>query len=234
MRLSLVMLPLAIVAAPALAQPLPPPPPPPMGGWRDAPPPPPEFREQGDWGQGDWDRDGNRARADWLAECRHRIGARRSGGATGALVGAAVGGVAGNAIAGRGDKLAGTLIGAGAGAAVGLAIDRAVSRERRPGDYCEAWLDRYGHGSERPGYGYGYQQAAYGFAYQPMMVMVPVAAPMMMMQQPAPARRECREVVTYDTVVDYVPGPARRVVPPRARPHDKRVRIVPDKRVPAS
>ena len=153
---------------------------------------------------------------------------------TGALIGAAAGGVIGNVVARRGDRLGGTLLGAGVGAVAGMAIDRAAGGDGRVRDYCEAWFERHSHGYGRPGYGYA-PQMAYG--YQPMMVMVPVAMPMMPVAPP-PAKRECREIVTYETVIDYVPT-ARRHIPLRARPvykriPDKRVRIVPDKRIPAS
>lgn len=233
MRLSILALalPLGLAAAPALAHDHMPPPP---QDWRDAPPPPPGFDDRsgpdrGGYDRGDWDQ----ARSQWLSDCRRRIGARRGDGATGALLGAAVGGVVGHEIAGRGDKLGGTLLGAGAGAVAGYGIDRATSRDRHSGDYCEAYLERYSGGYERGGYA---QPMAYGYAYQPMMVMVPVAVPMMV--APQPARPICREIVTYDTVVDYVPA-AHRYIPPRPRPiykrvPDKRIRLVPDKRIPAS
>ena len=233
MRLSLIALalPLGLVAAPALAQHMPPPP----QDWRDAPPPPPGY-DDGPGPDRGYDRgpDWDEARARWLDDCHHRMSARRGDGTTGALVGAAVGGVVGNVVAGRGNRLGGTLIGAGVGAVGGALIDRAASHDRRAGNYCEAYLERSSSGYGRPGYGYG-EPVAYGYAYQPMVVMVPVAMQMMVAPQPAP-RPKCREVVTYETVIDYVPA-AHRYIPPRPRPvytrvPDKRIRLVPDKRIP--
>lgn len=162
----------------------------------------------------------DRARADWLAECRRNH--RGTGKATGAVLGGVLGGVIGNRVAGRGDRTAGTIAGAAVGAVAGGAIGHGSDRARAR-DWCEAYLERYSgqQAASGPGYGYGYAQPAYGYAYQPMMVMMPVAMP-----QPAP-RRECVETVTTTEYVTTVP--VRRTY---HRPAPvKRVRIVPDKRV---
>ena len=164
--------------------------------------------------------DYERQREDWLQECRRR---HTSSGLGGAAVGGVIGGIAGSGIAGRGNRTAGAVIGAVTGAVAGAAIERGSSN-RRVQDECEAWLAQYsqpayGYGYGQPGYGYGYP--AYGYAYAVPMMMVPVA------QQ----NRNCREVVTYE----YVDVPIRRrVIHRRPAPvvHDKRVRMVPDKRLP--
>ena len=153
-----------------------------------------------------------RARADWLSECRRRHGSGRTVG--GAVAGGLLGGLLGNRVAGHGNRTEGTVIGAAVGAAAGGVIGNAAdSREAR--DYCQSYLDQYAS------YGHG----GYGYAMQPMMVMVPVA----MMPTAASAKpRECvEETVTeeYDDVPAsrMIPPPPRRV-PPKRVP-DKRVRI---------
>jgi uncharacterized protein YcfJ len=172
-----------------------------------------------------------RAREDWLAECRHNNRARRGNTLGGALVGGVVGGLLGNAVAGRGDKTLGTVAGAVAGAAAGGALGNGADRrqERRAMDYCESYLERhmgYGYGQG----GYGYPAQGYSYAYQPMTVMVPV---MMVQAQPvaapAPQPRECKET---QVIEEWVPvaGPARRYIPRRPAP-TKRIKVVPDKRV---
>jgi uncharacterized protein YcfJ len=160
-----------------------------------------------------------RARADWLGECRRRHGSGKTVG--GAVAGGLVGGLLGNRVAGHGNRTEGTIIGAAVGAAAGGAIGNAAdnreSRERA--DYCKSYLDHYA--SYNRG-GYGYPGQGYGFAMQPMMVMVPVA----MMPQAAPAKpRECVEEIVTE---EYDAPPARRVIPPPRRVPPKRV---PDKRV---
>ncbi|MDP3906252.1 glycine zipper 2TM domain-containing protein [Novosphingobium sp.] len=169
-----------------------------------------------------WDR----ARGDWLAECRRRMGGSRSTTA-GAVVGGLFGGLLGNRVAGRGNRTVGTIAGAAVGAVAGGAIGASADRNRAR-DYCEAYLEDslagyYGQG--QAGYGHGYQQAGYGpahygYAMQPVM-MVPVmhhAAP--------PKARECVETTVIE---EWVPVKTRkRTIAPRP---DKRVKIVPDKRV---
>lgn len=157
-----------------------------------------------------------RAREEWLAECRRRISARDDG-VGGAVIGGLVGGVAGNRIAGRGNRTVGTIAGAAAGAVVGTAIDKAEDRGRVR-DECETYLDDYyayygsgGYDRGYPGYGYGYP--AYGSGYGP------IAAPAY-----RPAEPECTETVEY--VYEDVPlRPRARRIP------DKRMKVVPDKRV---
>lgn len=157
------------------------------------------------------------ARADWLDDCRRRIS---DNGLAGAAIGGVAGGLLGNRIAGRGDRTVGTVAGAAVGAVAGAAIDRAEDR-RADRDACEAYLDDYyadHHGGREyghPAYGYGYP--AYGYAVP--MVMVPV---MVRSQKP------CVETVVTE---EYVTTPARRHIRRAPRP-DKRVRIVPDKRIP--
>lgn len=152
-------------------------------------------------------------RDEWLRECRRRLS---DNGVGGAVIGGVLGGVAGNVIAGQGSKTLGTIAGAAVGAVAGAAIDKA--EDRGPArDRCEAMLDT-------PAYGYsGYGAAPYGTMLVPVM-MVPVQA------QTAPEPRpECKETVTTEEFVTYVPRRSRHI-PPRAP--DKRVRLVPDKRVP--
>lgn len=174
------------------------------------------------------------AREAWLADCRHRLSARDSG-VGGAVIGGAVGGLAGNRIAGRGNRTVGTIAGAAIGAAAGAAIDRAEDTGR---DACEAYLDdyydRYAQGGyHAPGYtpGYGYASPALAYAYPAAGCCM--AQPMMMV--PVSAEPRCTETVEY--VYEDVPvrGPARRHIP-RARKvvPDKRVKIVPEKTLPAS
>ena len=99
-------------------------------------------------------------------------------------------------------------------------------RDRRENpDFCERYLDDYyaRYRSPQPyghyGSGYGYPGYSGGGCCQPMM-MVPI------MRMPRAAPR-CKETVEYE----YVDAPPRRVPPPRPAP-DKRIKIVPDKRVP--
>lgn len=149
-------------------------------------------------------------RDSWLRECRRRLG---DNGVGGALIGGALGGVAGNVIAGHGDKVVGTIAGAAVGAVAGAVIDKAEDAPRNR-DRCEAMLE------SGPGYGQGY-----GYA-MPMM-MVPVM--MVPVPQGGMGHPQCKKTVT--TTTEYVDVPRRsRYIPRRAVP-DKRVRMVPDKRV---
>ena len=185
--------------------------------------------------QGDYDQQ----RDMWLAECRHRMG---SNGVTGAVIGGVLGGVAGHEIAGRNDRLLGTVAGGVIGAVAGRAIEKAGDRGRA-NDRCEAMLQGYGqqsYGYQGGGYGnqgYGNQGYGYAQAYAVPMMMVPV---MMVpaMAQPAPSR-DCKEVVTTEYVTTYETV-RRRVMVRRPVTHykrvpvyvpEKRVRIVPDKRI---
>lgn len=218
-------------AAPALAQDGPPPPPMPgtvdaegrvYGDAQAAPmamPPMAGHHAQPQYDRAAWER----AREDWLTECRRNHGNGNMVG--GAVVGGVVGGLLGNVIAKRGDKTLGTVAGAAVGAAAGGALGHGADK-RRVRDYCESYLER--HMGQGYGQAYPYGYPAYGYAYQPMTVMVPV---MMVQAAPAPQRqqRECKET---QVIEEWVPvaRPARRYIPRRAVP-DKRVRIVPDKRV---
>jgi glycine zipper 2TM protein len=169
-----------------------------------------------------------RARDAWLADCRQRVAARDDG-VGGAVIGGVVGGVAGNRIAGRGNRTVGTVAGAAVGAVAGAAIDRAEDRGRARNE-CDAYLDdyyaRYAAGYAQPGYG-GYAYPGYGYPGYAPTAGYPAgcctSAPVMMV--PAPAAPQCTETVEY--IYEDVP------VRPRARRHvrDKRVKIVPDKRV---
>jgi hypothetical protein len=110
-----------------------------------------------------------------------------------------------------------------AGAAAGAVIERAASsghdrhdrRENRSysgGDYCEQYFNYYT------------QQGAgqHGFAYATPMMMVPV-----MQMQGHHGGRDCKEtVVTEEWVTVRRPARVRYYRVP-----DKRVRIVPDKRL---
>ena len=156
-----------------------------------------------------------RARENWLADCRDRMGEGRHHrrGLIGALIGGTVGGVVGNRIADH-DRVLGTVAGAAVGAVAGGVIDRAAgaSRDRHRMDYCEDYLARYS-GYGQPPYGYP------GYAPHPDYIQQPVAP-----QQP------CVETTT--TTVEYVTTPGRwRYIPRRPIPHrpkrfhDKRVYI---------
>jgi len=136
------------------------------------------------------------------------------------VLGGVAGGLAGRAIAGEGDKGVGTVAGAAVGAVAGAAIERASSgdherHERRSysGDYCEQYFNYYTQA--------GWGQQGYGFG----MMMVPV---MTMQGHGHQHGKECKETVVTEEWVTV-----------RRRPHyhytrvpDKRVRIVPDKRLP--
>lgn len=168
------------------------------------------------------------AKLDWLAECRRRYGGNK-GRTAGTVIGGLVGGVAGSAIAGRGDRVVGAIAGGTLGAVAGSAIGSA-SDKRRARDYCESYLEDYlarqqtglaGYG-EAPGYGY-----AYGYAMQPVMMMVPIA--MVPVGTAAAPHRECKETTVIE---EWVPVTTRKRYITRHRAvSDKRVRIVPDKRV---
>ncbi|MEO0031396.1 MAG: hypothetical protein RIS94_1154 [Pseudomonadota bacterium] len=134
---------------------------------------------------------------------------RRDNGVGGAVIGGVVGGVIGNRVA-SGNRTLGTVAGAAVGAVAGSAIDKAEDngRDRECADFWRSYsapMPQGGYGAY-PGYGYGYPMG---------YVMVPV----MIQQGPA---RPCVETrtVTYE----YVTSPRRRLIPPRARPHDKRVK----------
>ncbi|CDO34602.1 MULTISPECIES: glycine zipper 2TM domain-containing protein [Novosphingobium] len=153
------------------------------------------------------------ARDAWLADCRSRV-SRRDSGVGGALIGGAVGGLAGNRIAGSGNRTVGTIAGAVVGAAVGAAIDKAEDAGRYR-DECEAYLDDY--------YAWYTRSANYspGYGYGPATYVAP-------MSRPEP---ECTETIEY--VYEDVPerpAPRKRYIPRHAP--DKRIKIVPDKRVP--
>lgn len=159
-----------------------------------------------------------RAREDWLAECRRNHKGSK-GKVTGAIVGGLVGGVIGNQVAGEGDRTLGTVAGAAVGAVTGSAIGNQADSNRAR-DFCEAYLDRYT--AQAPAYApTGYAPAGYAYAYQPVMVMMPV----MVAAAPAP-RRECVETTVIEEWVEVAPGkPRKRHVA------DKRVKLVPDKRL---
>jgi uncharacterized protein YcfJ len=164
-----------------------------------------------------------RARADWLSECRRRQGSGNGRTIGGTVGGGLIGGLLGNRVAGRGNRTEGTIIGAAVGAAAGGAIGSAADRreDREARDYCESYLDQYASYNQG---GYGHPGQGYAYAMQPMMVMVPVA----MAPQAATAKpRECVEEV----VTEEYDAPARRVIPrpprrvPPKRVPDKRIRI---------
>lgn len=165
-------------------------------------------------------RDYGAERAQWLDRCRAHY---RDNGVGGAVIGGVIGGVAGNRIAGRGNRTVGTIAGAAVGAVAGAAIDKAED-QNRVRDACEDYLDQYSAYYAAIGQGGAYSaQGTYPGSYAPYgygagYMMVPVRI-----------NRGCccqeREVV--EEVVD-VPV-ARRVIP--RRPADKRIKIVPDKRL---
>ena len=159
----------------------------------------------------------NLDRDSWLRECRKRLG---DNGVGGTVIGGVVGGVAGNVIAGRGNRVLGTVAGAAAGAVAGAVIDKAEDRSRVQ-DRCEAMLTA--PAAQSNGYGYGMP-----VMMVPVMI-VPMAQPVQ--QQPAQplAERPYKETVVTEEY--WVDAPRRsRHISRRAAP-DKRVRLVPDKRV---
>lgn len=163
-----------------------------------------------------------RAREAWLAECRRRL-VRQDDGLGGGLIGGLLGGLLGNRIAGRGHRTTGTIVGGVAGAVAGVVIDKAEDAGRRQSyDYCEAYLDDY---YARYTQGQGYQGQA--MAYAAPVMMVPAMA-----GHHGAAQGGCTETVTTTTYVEDVPV-RRRHIQRRATP-DERVKIVPDKRIPAN
>lgn len=220
------------LAAPAMAQSSPMPPPPPGSvdaagnvygdarpEWRGGPAAVPQPYGAPGYDAAAYDR----ARADWLSECRRRQGHGKTVG--GAVLGGLVGGVVGNRVAGRGNRTEGTVVGAAVGAVAGGAIGAAADR-REARDYCEAYLDQY-MSQQQVGYGYA-QPVAYGYA--PMTVMVPVA--MVPVAMTAQQQRECKETIVTEEWVTVPSRTHRRYIPARPRPRpDKRIRLVPDKRV---
>jgi uncharacterized protein YcfJ len=181
----------------------------------------PEWRgaQQPGYNEAEWQQ----AREGWLAECRSRQGhGKRVGGA---VIGGVIGGVVGNRVAGRGNRTVGTIAGAAVGAVAGGAIGDAADK-RAARDWCEAYLDQ--HTSWGPGYGQAHGQGVVGYGYAPMTVMVPVAY--VQTAAPAQQQRECKETIVTE---EWVAVPTRtRYIAPRPKPRpDKRVRIVPDKRV---
>lgn len=250
-----------LAAAPAMAQPLPPQPGvvdaagrvygdaavDPRPEWKggpaalpSAPPPPPMAAPYGQQGYGQQQAYGQqgyaqgydnaafeRAREGWLMECRRKHGNGNMVG--GAVVGGLLGGLLGHEVAGRGDRTLGTVAGAAVGAVAGGAIGHGADKRSRR-DWCEAYLDS--HMTYATTWGpapQGYAGPTYTYAMQPMTMMVPV----MMVQAPMAAQTQkkvCKETVVTEEWVTV--RSARRHVY-RAAPvvHDKRVRIVPDKRV---
>lgn len=193
--------------------------------WRGAPQPAahpaghhPQGHAQPGYDQAAWQQ----AREGWLAQCRSRHGNGNKVG--GAVLGGVVGGVIGNRVAGRGNRTLGTVAGAAVGAVAGGAIGDAADRHAAS-DWCESYLDQ--HTTWGPGYGQAHAQGVVGYGYAPMTVMVPVAYVQVAAAAPAQPR-ECKETIVTE---EWVTVPTHiRYIPPRSRP-DKRVRIVPDKRV---
>jgi hypothetical protein len=172
----------------------------------------------------------------WLADCRRRVSARDNG-VGGAVIGGAVGGLAGNRIAGRHNRTVGTVAGVAVGAVAGSAIDRAEDRGRAQ-DECEAYLDdyyaRYAEGQQpQPPYGYDRPRYASGYvpAYTPTYAPG-YAYPAANCCTPVQVQPECTETIEY--VYEDVPVPRRtyrRVAKRQRVVADKRIKIVPDKRV---
>ncbi|MEY4722017.1 MAG: hypothetical protein RIQ46_1742 [Pseudomonadota bacterium] len=168
-----------------------------------------------------------RAREAWLTECRRRL-VRRDNGLGGGIVGGLLGGLLGNRIAGRGNRTTGTIVGGVAGAVAGVVIDKAEDAGRgQSADYCEAYLDDY---YARNAQAYGYMGQGMAYAAPVPVALVPVATGYQAYQ--AAGQGACTETVTTTEYVEEVPV-RRRHIQRRAVP-DKRVRIVPDKRVPAN
>lgn len=189
------------------------------GGWQpqvvvNVPNPP--MQQPYTWQNGAYEGQ-NLDRDSWLRECRKRLGDHGVGGA---VIGGLVGGVAGNVIAGRGNRVLGTVAGAAVGAVAGAVIDKAEDRTRVQ-DRCEAML------ASPPAQAYG--SVGYGMT----MMMVPVMmVPVVPQAQPAQAEAERPYKETVVTEEYWVDAPRRsRHMSRRAAP-SKRVRLVPDKRVP--
>lgn len=164
----------------------------------------------------------------WLADCRRRVNSSDNG-VGGAVIGGVVGGVLGNRIAGHGNRTVGTIAGAAVGAVAGAAIDKAEDSNRTK-DQCEAWLDdyyaSYARAPHAQGYpGYGYPAAYYGYpGYAPAFAYVPMQNGCCQAARPKP---DCAETVEYE----YVDVPVRRAARHIRRAPDKRVPVVPDKRI---
>lgn len=178
-----------------------------------APPPAPYGAPYGVWQQPGMALPQGPEREAWLKDCRKRLS---DNGLGGAVIGGLLGGVAGNVIAGQGNRAVGTVAGAAVGAVAGAAIDKA--EDRGPvADRCEAMLAG-GPAMGMPGYiPAGYMP--YGYMLVPVMVLAAAQA----------APRECKETVVTE---EYVTMPTRRSRHIPRRAPDKRVRLVPDKRVP--
>jgi Glycine zipper 2TM domain len=165
------------------------------------------------------------SKANWLAECRSRQGNDNRVG--GALLGGVLGGVVGNRVAGKGNRVVGTVAGAAVGAVAGGAIGDAADK-RAARDYCEDYLERNITWSQGHGYANGQQVVGYGYA--PMTTMVPVAY--VQTAVAAPQQQDCIEEQVIEEWVPVASPPRQRYIAPRPKPRpDKRVRIVPDKRV---
>ena len=193
------------------------------GGWQpqmvvnvpNAPPPPAQW-------QGAYEGQ-NLDRETWLRECRRRLG---DNGVGGAVIGGVLGGVAGNVIGGRGNRVLGTVAGAAVGAVAGAAIDKAEDKGRVQ-DRCEAMLANPAPTGAMPG--------AYGYAVPMMWVpvmMVPAGQAQMTGQMTGQATGKPRVETVVTEEVRYVTVSRRhRTIKHRSAP-DKRIRLVPDKRVP--
>lgn len=206
-RLALFGLASLTLAAPALAQPSLPPPPgvtEAQGAGRQYPP--------------DWEAQ----RENWLVQCRRNqsVGGKQVGGV---VIGGLIGGVVGNRLAGKGNRVIGTVAGATVGAVAGGAIGDAADK-RAARDWCEDYLEQ----NITWGPGFGQRQGIVGNGLMPMTVMVPVAYVAVPGQ--TQQARDCQETTVTEEWVSVSPPPRQRYIPPRPRP-DKRVKIVPDKRV---
>ena len=205
-RLALFGLASLALAAPALAQPSLPSP-----GVTGAQP-----------GERHYPPDWEARRESWLAQCRRN----QSGGGKqvgGVVIGGLIGGVVGNRVAGKGNRVIGTVAGATVGAVAGGAIGDAADK-RAAHDWCEDYLEQ--NITWGPGFGHG--QTVVGYGHMPVTVMVPVAY--VAVQDQAQPARDCQETTVTEEWVSVPTPPRQRYIPPRPRP-DKRVRIVPDKRV---
>ncbi len=195
--------------------------------WRGAPQPAghhPLGQSQPGYDQAAWQQ----AREGWLAECRSRQGNGKKVG--GIVIGSVLGGVVGNRVAGKGNRTLGTVAGAAVGGIAGGAIGDAADK-RSARDWCESYLEQ--HTTWGPGYGQSHGQNVVGYGQMPMTVMVPVAYVQVVTTAPA-QQRECQETIVTE---EWISVPTRtrtstRYIAPRPKPRpDKRVRIVPDKRV---
>ncbi len=179
-------------------------------------------------------------RDQWIDECEARTNGRgdsEKGGIIGGLLGAIAGGIIGNRVS-DGERLGGTLIGAGVGGLGGLLIGSLIGGGRDDrGEYdCEAALDsylsQYGHGGQyighrvaaraipAPAYAapayHGYAQQGYYGPHQSYAYSY--APPQQIVYVPIEVQQQQRVIVRETVREEVIPGAARIIPAPAARP----------------